>query len=172
METPFAREVTLRVAGEGMVLSTGESYEYRVLDGTFSLEAVVRREFSPVPVREEDRARILDEELAGTPETRRPAVRRIVESLPLPEFFPPYKGMVVDAGLNVWLQEYPIRDDFPNDWTVFDASGRWLGTVTLPEKFDVYEIGLDYLLGKEVDDLGIERVRAYRLIREVVPGDL
>ena len=170
METPFAREVTLGVAGEGMVLSTGESYEYRVLDGEFSLVAVVRREFSPVPVREEDRARILDEELAGTPESRRPAVRRIVESLPLPEFFPPYKGMMVDAGLNVWLQEYPVRDGLPNDWTVFDPTGRWLGTVTLPERLEVYEIGLDYLLGKEVDDLGIERVRVCWLIREVVPG--
>ena len=167
METPFGRQVTVRVVGDRVALATGESYEFRIVDRGFIPSMVVRRDFDPVPVTEADRVRFMEEELDGVPENLLPSLRRSLESLPLPEFFPPYKGMFVDAGLNVWLQEYPTRPELPNDWSVFDSTGRWLGVVTLPGRFEIYEIGLDHLVGKEVDDLGIERVTVYRLLKEV-----
>jgi len=48
---------------------------------------------------------------------------------------------------------------------VFDPGGRWLGEMTLPEGFRVFEIGKDYALGVYRDELGIEHVRMYGLVK-------
>ena len=119
----------------------------------------------PVTVTEADRDRHLESELEGAPQEIQARVRRSIAALPLPEFFPPYRTMVVDSELNVWLKEYPTSSHAPNDWAIFDASGMWLGTLTLPEGLSVYEIGDDYVLGKTEDDLGVERVVVYGLMK-------
>ena len=48
-------------------------------------------------------------------------------------------------------------------WSVFDAEGVWLTTVTMPANFRVFEIGEDYLLGLSRDDQEVEQVRVYAL---------
>ncbi len=48
---------------------------------------------------------------------------------------------------------------------VFDTGGMLLGPVTMPTGFTVYDIGSDYVLGRVADDLEIEHVVMYRLIK-------
>lgn len=43
-------------------------------------------------------------------------------------------------------------------WGIFDPDGRRLGVVELPAGLEVYEIGPDYVLGKMLDELDVERV--------------
>jgi hypothetical protein len=49
---------------------------------------------------------------------------------------------------------------------VFDPEGVWLGTVEVPPGLRIYEIGPDYMLGRWDDELGVEHIRSYRLIKD------
>jgi hypothetical protein len=51
----------------------------------------------------------------------------------------------------------------PTSWRVFDKAGKWLGTVTLPARFNPMDIGTDYVLGLWRDEDDVEHVRMYRL---------
>lgn len=54
---------------------------------------------------------------------------------------------------------------------IFDSEGFYLGQVGLPrDHFRVHEIGADYILGLETDDLGVQYVAIYRLDRSAPSG--
>jgi hypothetical protein len=77
----------------------------------------------------------------------------------------------------VWTQEYQIERSMlllravfppriePVRWTVFDPDGTQLGDVEIPVGFSISEIGDDYILGVFRDDLGVEQVRMYSLVK-------
>jgi hypothetical protein len=50
-------------------------------------------------------------------------------------------------------------------WDVLDASGRWLGAVNTPPRFTMYDIGTNYVLGRQYDSLNVERVQLYELVK-------
>ena len=63
----------------------------------------------------------------------------------------------------------------PDQWSVFDADGRWLGIV--PGRPDLFLcnrlvslglcwLGKDYFLTVSQDEDGVERVEGYRIRRE------
>ena len=49
--------------------------------------------------------------------------------------------------------------------TVFDAGGVLLGTLTAPDGLDILDVGDDYALGLWRDDLAVEYVRLYGLVK-------
>lgn len=83
--------------------------------------------------------------------------------------FPHHYDLFADADDNLWVQEYrPFDEPAPRDWSVFDPEGHHLGTVTLPARFDLHEIGRDYVLGRWRDELDVEYIHLYRLEK---PGE-
>jgi len=48
---------------------------------------------------------------------------------------------------------------------VFDPDGRFLGSVTLPARFTSYQIGSDFILGRWEDELEVEYVEVYDLLK-------
>ena len=50
-------------------------------------------------------------------------------------------------------------------WHVFSPEGELLGRVATPLGLEVHEIGADYLLGVELDELEVSFVRRYPLAR-------
>jgi hypothetical protein len=50
-------------------------------------------------------------------------------------------------------------------WTIFDPDGTLAGRITLPERFNPTEIGVDYILGLGWDEMNVEYVRMYGLTR-------
>ena len=55
--------------------------------------------------------------------------------------------------------------DAASTWTVFDPAGRMLGELSTPPRFQVIQIGDDYVLGVWKDDLDVEHVRLYALAK-------
>jgi hypothetical protein len=98
---------------------------------------------------------------------------------------PAFAAMVIDADDNVWLREYDWADvvqffDFgfapgrgtyhtvkmeDRSWNVLDSEGRLLGRMKLPSRFEVAEIGSDWVLGVWRDDDDVEHVRVYRIVK-------
>ena len=48
---------------------------------------------------------------------------------------------------------------------LFDPSGRWITTLTMPVAFEIHDIGEDYILGVWKDDMDVEYVRMFSLER-------
>jgi hypothetical protein len=95
----------------------------------------------------------------------RPRLERILALSPVPATFPAHGRMLADAEGNLWVAAYPRPGEDRQVWEVFDASGRWLGPVTMPGRFRVTGVGGGVVLGTGRDEQDVEKVLVYRLVR-------
>lgn len=96
-----------------------------------------------------------------------PWLRSVVAALPAPPTRPAYALLLADRTGAVWLEPFRGTSEtgIPIQWQVFDATGEWLGGVTLPDRFRVREFGVDYVLGVGQDADNVEHVQVLRLNR-------
>ncbi|MFV1985695.1 MAG: hypothetical protein ACC682_00325 [Gemmatimonadota bacterium] len=92
--------------------------------------------------------------------------RRLLSEVVHAETRPTYGYLVLDHRGNVWVEQIPPDRDpsGPVQFLVFAPSGTLLGSVELPS-LRVLEIGDDYVLGVQRDEMGVEYIRQYRLIK-------
>jgi hypothetical protein len=86
------------------------------------------------------------------------------QDLPIPEYAPLYTTLKVDDERRVWLERFRLPGDTgPRRWDVIAPTGEWLGTVAVPPRFTLFRAGRDYVLGRTLDSLGVERVQRHRV---------
>lgn len=165
---PFGREATVIASGERLYFGSSDRYEIEIRTSDGRLERLIRRPIPNPPVTDEERETFH----ASQRERLQRASslwRGLYEMMSLPATKPAYGRMLVDAVGNMWVSEYVERQSGLSPdarlWTVFDPQGRLLGTVEMPASWLVLEIGDDYVLGVWRDDLDVERVRLYELIK-------
>jgi len=80
---------------------------------------------------------------------------------------PAYRRLLVDAPGNLWARRFrpPWAEEEPS-WYVFNEQGAWLGEITTPRGLWVFEIGADYLLGLQRDELDVPFVVMIPLERD------
>jgi hypothetical protein len=94
------------------------------------------------------------------------SIDRQMEDMPHAEFFPAAGRMDIDPDGNVWVAEYrQTGDPGPTPYDVFSSAGIWLGSVPVPQNFRPTQIGQNHLVGVWEDDLEVEQVRVYELIK-------
>jgi len=81
------------------------------------------------------------------------------------ETYPAFNRLLVDAEGHLWVRAYPAPGAEARTWSVFDPAGRWLGDVEMPERFEVFEIGGDYVLGRWQDEDDVHYIRVYPLVK-------
>ena len=163
---PFrAEDLTAIGPGRG-ALCHGAAYDISVAElGGRHLR--VRRTVEGRPVSADEAARFVEEYVAGYSEERRADVRSRFEQVTAASHLPTHAGLAFDSDGNLWVEGYrPPRDThLLRTWSVFDPDGRWLGDLDLPHGLRVDEIGKDYIAGVERDDVGVEYVRVYRVVK-------
>jgi hypothetical protein len=87
------------------------------------------------------------------------------DKLPLPEFVPVAEALFVDAAGRLWVQRTRLPWDTLTAFDVLDAAGKYVGRVTMPPKFTVFQIGTDWVLGRARDENDVEQVQLYRLTK-------
>ena len=80
------------------------------------------------------------------------------------DVLPAYSGLEVDDDGNLWVEEYSL-DRARSDWLVFSPEGRLIASVRTPERFTITHFGSDELLGVWQDDLNVQYVTSYSLIK-------
>lgn len=80
---------------------------------------------------------------------------------PLPYF----RRIAGDARGNAWVGEYSVDPMNRRRYEVFAPTGEWLGSVEIPTRLTIMDIGIDRLLGVQRDELDIEAVVLYGLER-------
>lgn len=168
----FGPNLRLAVAGDRFYRGHSSSYEIaeHSLDG--AVQRVIRRAWEPLPVTDEDVSRRKEESRSRGTEDE------FVDAMIYPDHHPAFATLRVDRAGNLWAQRPdPERtrldevmgapDDTPAPWDVFSGEGVWLGTVEQPARFRIMEIGDDYMAGVWVDELGVEFVRFYEIVKPV-----
>jgi hypothetical protein len=162
----FGRDSYFAVRDDELIIGDAIDPEYHVLSAKGRLERTVRADYD----LSLDPELLEAERLARLGESPEPDALRLFDQLPVPKRRPAYGAIQVDATGAVWLEEHlgravqqTSRD--PLHWEVFGADGVWLGRVSLPGRFIVFEIGPDYVLGVQWDEMGVEHVQLLTLRR-------
>jgi len=166
MTLPFGKSSSAVAHGDRFVFGSADTYEIAERGADGRLVRLIRRAWAAPPVTDEALARLLAQRVAEAPNDE--ARRRIEESyadLPTPETMPAYRDLEIDAGGNLWVRDFEPNDEAPQPWSVFTPAGHLLGTLMLPAGFGVTQIGDDFVLGAWRDDLDVEHVRSYALIK-------
>ena len=162
---PFPHEAHVAAGGSPISVYIGNSDDYEVhqFSETGVLRRVIRRAAEPIPITTGDILRWKDDFERRNYEANWEPWDQAMAELPPREFRPAVAGLLVDSEGHLWVADRKERTR--SEWSVFDATGRWLGTVELP-LHRVEWIGEDLILGVTEDpDTGVEVVEGYRLSR-------
>ena len=158
------------------ISNRGDEVHQRSLDGT--LVRIIRRTTEPPPVTDkawnaelENREQVQEARSLGWGTgTSRERPRRVA--------YPAIEALIVDTEGYLWTKEWSASESgIPDQWSVFDPEGVWLGALPVPPKpqpmdlylctlFDPCWVGRDFLLMIRRDELGVERVEGYRIRRD------
>lgn len=162
----FGRSTSYGVYGNRIYVASNDEYEIRVHGSDGALQSIVRKQHENGDVTDADVAALREERLGGDfPEGMREAMIDVLDNTPIRETLPAYRSILLDRMGNLWVREYNRPADAMPRWTVFTPEGEMLGTVSLPDDFDLQDVGDDYLLGTREDELEIEHVVMYELIK-------
>ncbi len=165
-DRPFGRYPRHAVYADGFYYGSSDLYEIRYYSRTGLLQRLIRRAIPNLEVTDADIESYRRERLeSAEDETQRRVIERLLAEDPFPQSFPAHGNLMADAEGNLWVTVYRRPGDDQPRWTVFDPSGQMLGVVSVPERFTVHQIGSDFVLGRWQDDLDVEHVRMYRLIK-------
>ena len=163
---PFGRTPRTAVHQSAYYFGRGDSYVIGLYSAAGRLTRSIRNRQPNVEVTADDRKRYIERSIEGIDDDDE---RRVIESLmsdiPFPAAMPAYAELRLDSDGYLWVENYRKAEDERPHWTVFDPNGRMLGRVELPDRFTIHQIGRDFILGSVKDEMDIEHVRLYELIK-------
>jgi len=177
----FASEPVWDVGEDGRIVS-GRSDEYRieVRDAEGTLRRVVSRPFERQPVTARDQEVILNAvkdaaRQQGVPED---AIETVFGALEFAEFYPNFASLLAGPDGTIWVQairtgteiagegaDFDPQDLGSTEWDVFDGDGQYLGVVSFRVRFQPLRVIGDRFYGVARDDLGVQTVSVYQLVR-------
>lgn len=162
---PFTAEPLAAPFGERLYVVPGGSPELEERDLEGRLMRSVRLGVE-LPRTSQVLARYVEASLATMDSANRAQYAHFYGlSHPLPEHIPAFQTLLVSDEAHVWLERYRLPGDTVPRWEVVAPDGRWLGAVTGPPRLRIHQIGPDFVLGRHLDSLGVERVRMHALRR-------
>jgi hypothetical protein len=99
----------------------------------------------------------------------------------LPSHKPLFDRILADDEGGVWVRDFPAQSfglfdarladpGWPRQtWNIFDPDGVWLGELSLPERFDLHAVARGRLFGVARDELDVETVQVFRVVRPAHP---
>ena len=162
----FGRALGYAVGERRVYLGDTQRYEITTYSPDGTPEAVLRRAVPPRPVtsRDIEAYKEVDRRREVRPQFRQ-QMERLLAEMPYPDEMPAFGGLQVDGLGNLWVSEFQAPGADSGHWTVYDQGGRPMALGVLPADLEVTQIGADFVCGRWQDDLGVEHVRVYRLVK-------
>jgi hypothetical protein len=168
---PFHARSALAVGGTPMriVSATNPHWEIEVRSATGKLLQIIRRDGGRrVPTTADQAA--ADSALRrpdGYVSERDPVLReRVLAAVITPDSLPGHSTIHVTPQGEILSRQFSLWESpAPSLFDVFDVEGRWLGTLSLPSRFRLIEVGDDYLLGLQFDDDDVATLQVFGLER-------
>lgn len=163
---PFARTASVALRNDQIIVGDQERFELRAYSPSGTLLSIAHAPTVDLELSPERVAAYIDDVVAAQPETERAMTRRHLEGLTPPPTMPAYGDVLADADDNLWVAEYTPSEEPARRWAVLDPRGAPIGTVTVPARFHVYDIGTDWILGVQRDDFDAEHVWLCRIDKQ------
>lgn len=167
----FATSAVIGTSSHGLWYGDTKSYELREEEGPDGIRRIVRWQGPDRTVTDDDVEAVLAkwrDDFGDNPEARR-FLLEYGNTHPRAERFPAYGKLHVDRTGRLWVQEF-VRDhvdDGLRRWTIFSADGTSvLGRLVHAAAIELHDVGDDWLLGVERDELDVESVALYRIVRD------
>jgi hypothetical protein len=166
-DRPFGRYPQYAVFGIGFFHGSNDSYEIEFIDNTGQLLRSLRRPVPNMEVTSADVEAYKQEQIENAGDERQRQINQtLLDAVTFPDAFPAYSSFLADARGNLWVSVYRRPGDDQPRWIVFDRDGRALGEVQTPERFRIFQIGADFVLGSWADDLDVQHVLMFELLKE------
>jgi hypothetical protein len=163
----FAKAPVELPCGNDICAATQDNPEIRVYGQDGALHRMIRTGRVPEPVTEARLDAEFERSLERMPEQARDQARAAGRGdRPHGDVVPPYELMLIDRLGRLWLSDYRDPLATPGHWTVYAADGKVLARINFPEQFRPYDIGEDWILGRELDELDVEHVKMYPILVE------
>lgn len=170
---PLGRNTVSTVAAEAFFVAKNDAWEIEVYSPEGRLTRLIRvradrRPITPQDVtahRLETRQQIEDQPmLRGMPEMIRKQMFDRVEQARYPETFPWIVNILAATDGTLWVQEQGKPGNEQRVMAVIDSAGRFLGRITLPDRFQPTFADHEVLAGiwKDADDVEHARIYAIR----------
>jgi hypothetical protein len=166
-DRPFGRYPRHAIHADGFYYGSSDRYQIDDYGQDGGLRRSLRRALANMEVTAADVDSYMREQIeAATDDRRREIAERLLANVSFPETFPAHGDIHVDSDGNLWVAVYRRPDDDQPRWTVFDPNGQMLGVVSTPPRFTIYQIGSDFVLGRWLDELDVEHVRLFELLKD------
>lgn len=166
----WGRRIVLGATNAGAWLGTADDHELEFLGWDGATVRRLRWEGPDLGVTRDDverRREILRTQYAGRDDPNwRAAFQRRWDSERelLPSVFPAYSRVLVPRDGGVWVESFRRPDQPEREWLLFDGDGAWTGTLSMPTRMVVLDAGADWVLVRESDDMGVQRIAKYGLV--------
>ena len=173
MEYPFGKGPRYSVSAGRLAVVDTERFAVRSVslnDG--AVMAILRRDEPVREVTDEDVDAYVEWMTSGSVAAGLHVPPGLREQ-PMASTLPALKSIHLDASGNLWVEPHSRHGSQVPPFQVYAPGGEWLGTVAVPPGLQQenlglpvrFEIGDDYILGVWRDELEVEYVRVYGLIK-------
>jgi hypothetical protein len=163
---PLGKQSDVAIGTNRIYIGTAEHYEILVYDLEGNPVDTIRNAVASLETTRADIEAAKEKEIASNDKAWRAGIERDYSAMPFPKTVPAHTSLVVDSEHHLWVQDFARVRSPQVRWSVFGPSGEPVAEVQLPVDLEVYEIGLDYVLGRFLNaEESIPQVRMYRLRR-------
>lgn len=164
---PFPIRATANGGGTplSVYITNGDSFEVHQFSATGGLLRIFRRSVEPRSVSDYDLQLWSEQNVANARfGFDMAATERAHSALPRSNHAAIHSLQVDQEGY-LWVNQAMDREANSSEWSIFDAEGRWLGTLSVPALL-VHWVGRDFILGAHVNyTTGVRTIAGYRLRR-------
>jgi len=166
MTPMFGRTPDYEIVGDDLWVGDQAAPEIRVYGADGALRRILRTGARPEPVTEALREAKAGRMAETVPAEARVDYRARLLAVASEGTVPPYDELIASRTGEIWVADYDDGVRPRGRWTVYGPDGRALARIALPARFVPFDIGADWILGREPDELDIEHVRLYRVVRD------
>jgi hypothetical protein len=177
----FSPEPAWALLNDGsLVFAISTEFRISIYEMGGALKRVVTMPREPVQVTEEDKSiitglleRLFEEQ--GVPPQQ---LSVITQNINYEDTYPAFTQLRSGPANSLWVQKVgipsdmtdeerenwnPMLDQGSDEWDVFDSEGRYLGIVTMPDRFSPFSLVGDRLYGVWRDEFEVQYVRVFRI---------
>ncbi len=151
--------------------TNGRTPEVRLYDQAGSVSQIIRIDIPPRLVTSDDIEQLKEAALVEISETREGSgaavrqFRELLDEIPSETYMPVFTNLLSDPLGNLWIEPFVPPGETPSGWLVVDATGQLLGKVAMPAMDRIFEIGESWVLGRQRDSDGVERLVQFEIIK-------
>lgn len=167
----FGPQAVLTASGEHIVWGFGDVFELLRIDPFGGDHLRIRKAHEWFEIDGAKWARYVEYRVANLRgrsarlENMRARARRELENVHHAEHLPAFREVKLGTAGRLWVKEHSLPGVYNAPWHLFSPEGVWMGALRAPVGLSIMDVGPDWVLAVDRDDLDIEVLKLLTLRR-------